>query len=160
MTGSGQRVPPRRRLAGPDATATTRSVTAGSQVVGVNLILFLARIFAKLNLYFGVPRINLEFVPSHLAYLATYFRRGPIAPVFPVAVTALTVMLAVCAERLWFASSPVTATGFALLTALAALALLEHWLMVVPLPDAKLWRWMLPDAAPTPSKTERPRHGL
>jgi len=31
-----------------------------------------------------------------------------------------------------------------LLAALSALALIEHWLMVVPLPDAKLWRWMLP----------------
>jgi hypothetical protein len=38
--------------------------------------------------------------------------------------------------------------GFALLTAMTALALLEHWLMVLPLPDEKLWRWMLP-AAPT-----------
>ena len=34
--------------------------------------------------------------------------------------------------------------GFSLLAALSALALIEHWLMVVPLPDAKLWRWMLP----------------
>jgi putative photosynthetic complex assembly protein 2 len=33
---------------------------------------------------------------------------------------------------------------FTLLTTLSALALLEHWLMVLPLPDAKLWRWMLP----------------
>jgi putative photosynthetic complex assembly protein 2 len=34
--------------------------------------------------------------------------------------------------------------GHALLFALCALATLEHWLMVIPLPDAKLWRWMLP----------------
>jgi len=32
------------------------------------------------------------------------------------------------------------------------LATLEHWLMVIPLPDAKLWRWMLP-SLPTTSKT-------
>jgi hypothetical protein len=31
---------------------------------------------------------------------------------------------------------------------------LEHWLMVVPLPDAKLWRWMLP-AQKTMTKEER-----
>jgi len=47
-------------------------------------------------------------------------------------------------------TAPLT-VGFALLTALAALAAIEHWLMVVPLPDAKLWRWMLPDA-PTTNK--------
>jgi hypothetical protein len=28
------------------------------------------------------------------------------------------------------------------------LALLEHWFMVLPLPDEKLWRWMMPDAKP------------
>jgi len=39
---------------------------------------------------------------------------------------------------------PGEAVGFALLAAITALALLEHWLMVLPLPDAKLWRWMLP----------------
>lgn len=118
------------------------------------LVLFLARIFAKLNLYFGVPRINTEFVPDQLAHLKSYFRRGPVTLAFPVAITVLTALLAVCAERLWSAQSDVTVVGFALLTALAALALLEHWLMVVPLPDAKLWRWMLP-AQKTMTKEER-----
>ena len=118
------------------------------------LVLFLARIFAKLNLFYGVPRINTEFVPLQLAHLKSYFRRGPITLAFPIAITVLTAMLAVCAERLWTAGSDVTIVGFALLTALAALALLEHWLMVVPLPDAKLWRWMLP-APKTLPKEER-----
>lgn len=118
------------------------------------LVLFLARIFAKLNLFFGVPRINTEFVPDRLVHLKSYFRRGPVTLAFPAAITALTALLAVCAERLWTAGSDVTVVGFALLTALAALALLEHWLMVVPLPDAKLWRWMLP-APKTMTKEER-----
>ena len=34
--------------------------------------------------------------------------------------------------------------GFALLAALTGLALLEHWLMVVSLQDARLWRWLMP----------------
>ena len=33
------------------------------------------------------------------------------------------------------------------------LALLEHWFMVLPLPDQKLWRWMLPEA-PTAQATK------
>lgn len=111
------------------------------------LILFLARILAKLNLFFGVPRINTEFLPQPLSHLKSYFRTGPVTPAFAAAVTILTALLVVCAERLMGATSLYTQTGYALLTALAALALLEHWLMVVPLPDAKLWRWMLP--APT-----------
>lgn len=118
------------------------------------LVLFLARILAKLNLFFGVPRINTEFVPAKLTHLKSYFCRGPITYAFPVAITILTALLVVCAERLWTAGSDETVMGFALLTALTALALLEHWLMVVPLPDAKLWRWMLP-APKTMTKEER-----
>ena len=126
------------------------------------LILFLARICAKLNLFYGVPRINTEFVPRRLTHLTSYFTRGPVTFAFPAAITVLTALLAVCVERLWAAGSDATQVGFALLTALAALALLEHWLMVVPLPDAKLWRWMLP--APVRHedfgrKTDR-HHGL
>ncbi|PUB17419.1 putative photosynthetic complex assembly protein PuhE [Yoonia sediminilitoris] len=117
------------------------------------LVLFLARILAKLNLFYGVPRINTEFVPARLAHLKSYFHRGPVTYAFPIAITILTALLVVCAERLWTASSDTTVMGYALLTALAALALLEHWLMVVPLPDAKLWRWMLPDTDPAPNTT-------
>ena len=118
------------------------------------LILYLARIFAKLNLFFGVPRINTEFVPHRLRHLKSYFRRGPVTLAFPAAITALTALLAICTERLWFAGSEATVVGYGLLTALTALALLEHWLMVIPLPDAKLWRWMLP-APKTMPKEER-----
>jgi putative photosynthetic complex assembly protein 2 len=113
------------------------------------LILFVARISAKLNLFFGVPRINTEFVPLPLQHLKSYFRQGPITMAFPVGVTFLSITAVCFADRLIVASSPEAAVGFALLTALAALAALEHWLMVVPLPDAKLWRWMLPDAPTT-----------
>lgn len=118
------------------------------------MVLFLARILAKLNLFYGVPRINTEFVPVRLAHLKSYFRRGPISYAFPIAVTVLTALLAVCAERLWTAGSDAAVMGFTLLTALTALALLEHWLMVIPLPDAKLWRWMLPTPK-TMTKEER-----
>jgi hypothetical protein len=40
------------------------------------------------------------------------------------------------------------------LSALTALALLEHWFMVLPLPDEKLWRWMLPER-PQPAQATR-----
>ena len=136
-------------LAAGALALTLASAGAPNRVaLATYLILFLARITAKLNLYFGVPRINEVFLPDRLAYLASYFRRGPVTWAFPVAVTLLTALLAVCAERLWSASDPATVVGYALLTTLAALALLEHWLMVIPLPDAKLWAWMLPSRPP------------
>ena len=116
------------------------------------LILFVARISAKLNLFFGVPRINTEFVPVPLQHLKSYFRQGNPTIVFFLGVTFLSLATACFAERLFTAETVSTQVGFALLFALATLAILEHWLMVIPLPDAKLWRWMLP-ALPTTSKT-------
>lgn len=127
------------------ATQAAGDTGAGVQVaLWTYAILFFARISAKLNLFFGVPRINVEFIPLRLDHLKSYFRRGPITAAFPVSVTLLTFALGCFAERLWSATTGAEVAGFTLLTALCALALLEHWLMVVPLPDAKLWRWMLP----------------
>ncbi len=116
------------------------------------LILFVARISAKLNLFFGVPRINMEFVPAPLEHLKSYFRQGNITLAFVAGVTFLSFATTCFAERLFTAETTETQVGFALLLALSALATIEHWLMVIPLPDAKLWRWMLP-ALPTTSKT-------
>jgi putative photosynthetic complex assembly protein 2 len=122
------------------------------------VVLYVARVSAKLNLFFGVPRINTEFVPARIDHIKTYFRRGPVTPAFPVAITILTIALGLTIERLLNAGNPVDQAAYTLLAALSALALLEHWLMVVPLPDAKLWRWMLP-APKSPaamSSEERP----
>jgi len=121
-------------------------------------ILFFARISAKLNLFFGVPRINFEFLPVPLQHLRSHLRRGPITAFFPLSVTALTFAVACFALALTSTTDPVAQTGFALLTSLSALALLEHWFMVIPLPDAKLWRWMLPAQKRITAKEDA--HGL
>ena len=113
-------------------------------------ILFFARISAKLNLFFGVPRINTEFLPKPLAHLATHFTRAPMNAVFPLSITALSFASACFLERIYDAPTVGAEVGFTLLAALTLLALLEHWFMVLPLPDQKLWRWMLP----------APKHGL
>jgi len=111
-------------------------------------ILYVARISAKLNLYLGVPRINTEFVPSSLSHLPSHFRIRKLNWMFPLSITGLSFVTVFLGERLYSATTATETAGFALLTAIAALALLEHWLMILPLPDAKLWRWMLP--APRP----------
>lgn len=120
-------------------------------------VLFFARISAKLNLYLGVRKINTEFLPGPLGHLPSHFRVSRMNWLFPISVTALSFAVACWLERIWAAGTPAEAAGFALLAALTALALLEHWLMVLPLPDEKLWRWMLP--APN-DKTREDAHGL
>jgi putative photosynthetic complex assembly protein 2 len=120
-------------------------------------VLYFARISAKLNLYLGVPRINTEFIPSALEHLPSHFRIRALNWLFPISVSALAFAVACWLERFWVATDPGAQAGFILLTAITALALVEHWLMVLPLPDAKLWRWMLP--APSPINEKTPEGG-
>ncbi len=115
-------------------------------------VLFFARISAKLNLFLGVPKINVEFLPRALDHLPSHFRHARMNWLFPISVTVLTFATACWLERLIQTGSP----AFALLAALTALALLEHWLRVLPLPDEKLWRWMIPAPKPKHQKTMTP----
>jgi putative photosynthetic complex assembly protein 2 len=125
-------------------------------------VLFGARISAKLNLFFGVPNINTDFLPSTLRHLPSHFRNRRMNPFFPLSVTALSLAAGFWLERLLTASPPGAEAGFALLTALTLLALLEHWFMVLPLPDRKLWSWMIEPAAPktTPDGRQEKPHGF
>ena len=106
-------------------------------------VLFAARVSAKLNLYLGVRKINVEFIPEHLNHLPSHFRIARMNWLFPISITGLSFALACFLERIWAVETQADIVGFALLSALTALALLEHWFMVLPLPDEKLWRWIL-----------------
>lgn len=111
-------------------------------------ILFAARILAKLNLFLGVPRINTTFLPRRLSHLAGYFRQGPATPFYALSIALLAGLSIWLGLGVADAASLPGAVAAALLAALAGLALVEHALMVLPLPDERLWRWMLPDAVP------------
>ena len=120
------------------------------------LLLFVARISAKLNLFYGVPRINTDFLPKPLAHLSSYFRQGPVSGFFPVSVTFLALIVGCFLERLYWArgaENDGAIIGFTLLAMLSALALLEHWFMVWRVRDDKLWRWMIPASVKTKQKT-------
>ncbi|GFE49446.1 hypothetical protein So717_11990 [Roseobacter cerasinus] len=117
-------------------------------------VLFFARLSAKLNLFFGVPKINIDFLPQALAHLPSHFRHRVMNWFFPVSITALTFAAACWLERLYAAETAGAVTGFALLTAITVLALFEHWMMVLPIPDERLWRWMIPTDTPKPHQTK------
>jgi putative photosynthetic complex assembly protein 2 len=120
------------------------------------VVLFAARVTAKLNVYLGVPNINDGFLPSPVRHLSTHFRKAPMNAFFPWSVTLLTFAVACWIERVVDAPpGSGAAVGFALLAALTALALFEHWMMVLPLPDAALWTWALPRTTSAPTDGER-----
>ena len=119
-------------------------------------VLYAARVSAKLNLFLGVPRINVEFIPQILGHLTSHFRIARLNWFFPFSVTALTSTVVLWITWAVSADGGHAETGYALLASLTALALLEHWLMVLPLPDAKLWRWMLPASRKSTRNTSVP----
>lgn len=108
------------------------------------LVLWLMRLSAKLNVFLGVPNLSEEFLPRHLDYLKSYFARRPMNLLFPVSITisttALTLLVSVIVAP---GVDEHLATGGALTATLLALAILEHWLLVLPLPAASLWSWGL-----------------
>jgi putative photosynthetic complex assembly protein 2 len=108
------------------------------------MILWWLRLSAKLNVFLGVPNLTEEFLPEHLQYLKRFFTRRPMNALFPLSVTASTVALALLVHSALDApAGSFEATGLMLLATLLALAVLEHWFLVLPLPDAILWQWAL-----------------
>jgi putative photosynthetic complex assembly protein 2 len=109
------------------------------------LILFVCRLSAKLNLFFGVPHFSDSILPEHLQHLKSYLAKRAMTPLLPVSIVAGSVLAGHAAFRaLAPEATSFEVTAFALTFALTALALIEHLFMIVPLPDATLWTWALP----------------
>ena len=99
---------------------------------------------AKLNVFLGVRNLNEEFLPEHLQFLRSFLTKKPMNLLFPVSVTVSTV-IAVHLVRM--AAAPGAGlfqqAGFTFLATMMVLAIVEHWLLVLPLPAAALWGWSL-----------------
>jgi len=111
---------------------------------GTYLVLWTMRTSAKLNLFLGVRNLSEEFLPAHLAYLESFFRRRRLNIFFPFA-------LALASMCLWwlvgYAYNPLASqaqsVGAVLVATLLALAIVEHLMLVLPVDTTALWRWAL-----------------
>lgn len=88
---------------------------------------------AKLNVFFGVRSLNVEFFPPHLRYLGSFWVRRSTSAFFIPSVSAVTLL----AIMLWLAAYAhrfdAAGSQLALLASLTTLGALEHWLLGVPL---------------------------
>lgn len=105
-------------------------------------VLWVMRWSAKLNVFLGVPNLNEDWLPEHLRFLGSYMGRKPMNLLFPVSVTAATVVAAGLLGG--GASAAVAPAGQLLVGAMLVLAIVEHWCLVLPVQDAALWRWARP----------------
>ena len=107
-------------------------------------ILWAMRQSAKLNFFLGVRNLNDQFLPEHLAYLHSYFRRRRMNGLFPLSVIVATVATVAAWQVALGGDLPAAGEAAALLAAtLLSLGVLEHWFMVIPLPSHALWNWGL-----------------
>lgn len=107
-------------------------------------VLWAMRQSSKLNVYFGVLNLNEAFVPEHLKYLCSYMRRQPMNLLFPFTVTASTLMFGWLLLRAAAPGiTPFHAAGLTFCATMLALGIIEHWFLVLPLPFAELWSWVL-----------------
>ncbi len=99
---------------------------------------------AKLNVFLGVRNLNEEFLPEHLQFLRSFLTKKPMNLLFPVSVTVSTVIaVRLVQTAIAPGASAFQAAGFTFLATMMVLAILEHWLLVLPLPAAALWGWSL-----------------
>ena len=101
------------------------------------MVLWAGRTSAKLNFFLGVRNLGEEFLPPQLTYLKSFFRRRAMNPLMPVSVGAGLAWLA------WLAGQggPLRGVGLTFVVTMLALAVIEHVVLVLPLPFAKLWGW-------------------
>jgi putative photosynthetic complex assembly protein 2 len=122
---------------------------------GTFLVLWVMRTSAKLNLFLGVRNLSEEFLPPHLLYMGSHFRRRPMNVLWPFSISGGLAVL------LWYLESSLAATGGLqvgglLVATMLAMAIVEHGLLVLPLPSTALWRWAMRrrgPPAPTPTDT-------
>ena len=106
------------------------------------LLLWLMRLSAKFNLFLGVRNLGEQFLPPHLLYMRSYFRRRAMNLLFPIVVTASTALAG------WLVAQAIAAEGaeraaLLLVSTMLWLAVIEHWLLVLPLESTALWRWAM-----------------
>ncbi|MGB5831359.1 MAG: putative photosynthetic complex assembly protein PuhE [Thiohalocapsa sp.] len=108
------------------------------------VILWSMRWSAKLNLFLGVPNLNEEWLPEHIRFLTSYLSKRPMNLLFPVSVSVATVVMCLLVEAaLDLPSGSFAGVALMLTATMLALAILEHWFLVLPLADAALWSWAL-----------------
>jgi len=120
------------------------------------MVLWGMRQSAKLNVFLGVRNLGESFLPPHLRYLRSYMDEKPMNLLMPVSVTVGTVLVALLAAE---AGRPgvtgAAAAGLTFVVTMLALAVLEHWMLVLPIPFERLWSWAL--TIRRPGKTSEAR---
>ena len=112
-------------------------------------VLWVMRTSAKLNLFFGVRNLSEEFLPPHLTYMGSYFKRRAMNALLPFSIVLSTLVLVWIVQRtLNIDTTAADKVGLTLVGSMLAMAILEHFLLVLPLSSTAMWRWAMRNRKP------------
>ncbi|UIJ73259.1 putative photosynthetic complex assembly protein PuhE [Aurantimonas sp. HBX-1] len=95
---------------------------------------------AKLNVFLGVRNLNEEFLPEHLEFLKGFLNKRSMNLLFPFSVTISTVITALLVvAAMAEGATTFERAGYTFLAVLMGLAILEHWMLVLPMPTGAIW---------------------
>ncbi len=114
-------------------------------------MLWLMHLSARLNVFLGARNVSAEFVPDHMDILKGFLRRRNMNALFPFSCTALVAL------TVYLAAQPQT-FEITMAATLAAIGLLEHVLLMLPLPTEKLWTWSLSNRAQPENSENKTDH--
>jgi putative photosynthetic complex assembly protein 2 len=99
---------------------------------------------ARVNVFLGVRNIDEQFLPAHMDWLRGFIAKAPMNFLFPVSVSVSTgVAVLLFAHVADAAAGSGAQAGLMLTGTLMVLAILEHWLLMLPWSTARLWNWGL-----------------
>ena len=108
---------------------------------------------ARINVFLGVRNVSASFLPPHLDHIRSFLslrsRPGAAMAISLLASTGVAAALIVAA--LAAPSGTGTATGLALLATMGVVGVLEHLMLILPLPETLLWGWAVPRGSATAS---------
>jgi len=100
------------------------------------------RLSAELNVFFGVAYLPEQWLPKRLQYLMTYRGDRRASVFFPI---SIVISMTVC---VWLFGQVPDSTNDAfghssimLVGSLLVLAIVEHWVLVLPIKWFSLWSW-------------------
>jgi putative photosynthetic complex assembly protein 2 len=99
---------------------------------------------SKLNVFLGVLNLGEAFLPPHLTYLMSFMKRRRMNWLMPFSILGGLFLVAMLIRRAGLpGTTPFQAAGLTCLITMLALAVLEHALLVLPLPFTALWSFWL-----------------
>lgn len=116
----------------------------------IYLALWLMHTSAKLNIFFGVRNFRVDFLPQHLHFLEQFVAKQRISLFFPLSICVafslgLFLLYQVIDPNVVVAHS----IGATLILTMVLLGILEHLMLILPIPVA-LWGW---GVRPLPEQT-------